>query len=82
MLQIYSAIQKLPEEIKRVAQEKEVIFNSDPFDVRLRTHKLSGRMKGLYAFWIKYKFRIVLKFEDKDKNIVRFHQIGDHDIYE
>ena len=64
------------------ANEKGIILKNDPFDPRLRTHKLSGRMKGLYAFWIKYKFRIVLKFDDKDKNIVRFHQIGDYDIYE
>jgi mRNA-degrading endonuclease YafQ of YafQ-DinJ toxin-antitoxin module len=66
--------------IKFAAKEKELIFINDPFDPVLRTHKLSGELNGLYAFWIKYKFRIVFKFESE--GIVKFYEVGNHDIYE
>ena len=71
---------KLPDELKLVVQEKESVFRISPFDARLRTHKLSGRLSGFYAFWIKYKIRIILKFENNEA--VRFHEVGDHNIYD
>ena len=71
---------KLPEELKRVVQEKEAIFRINPFDVQLRTHKLSGRLDGFCAFWVKYKFRVIFKFENNE--VVRFHEVGNHNIYE
>ena len=70
---------KLPLEIKKEAEKKEAIFKKDPFDVRLKTHKLSGKLKGCLAFSISYRYRIL--FEFGRNKIVYFHSIGSHDIY-
>jgi len=71
---------KQTSEIKDAAEEKEKWFRNDPFDSRLKTHKLKGELKGYWAFWIKYKYRIMFTFNDDDS--VNFYSIGDHDIYD
>jgi mRNA-degrading endonuclease YafQ of YafQ-DinJ toxin-antitoxin module len=38
------------------------LFTNNPFDVTLKTHKLSGKLKGLYAFSIEYDIRVVFYF--------------------
>ena len=35
----------------------------DPFDPALKSHKLSGQLKGLWACWVEYDCRIVFAFE-------------------
>lgn len=70
---------KLPKEIKISAEEREKIFRQNPFDARLKTHKLGGVLKNYWAFWIDYKYRII--FSLLDKNTARFHIVGDHSIY-
>ena len=70
---------KLTKEVKLEAFKKEEIFRNDPFDPKLKTHKLSGKLKGCWAFSISFKQRIICEF-DKN-NTVYFHSIGDHDIY-
>lgn len=70
---------KLPERIKMLAEEKEPIFRSNPFDNRLLTHKLGGRLKKYWAFSIDYHYRIIFSFEAG--NEIRFHAIGTHKIY-
>ena len=70
---------KLPPEIKNLAKQKEVIFRQDPFDARLKTHKLNGDMREHWSFSINYSYRIIFKIIDK--NTIQFHRIGDHDIY-
>ncbi|HBU07179.1 MAG TPA: type II toxin-antitoxin system mRNA interferase toxin, RelE/StbE family [Candidatus Magasanikbacteria bacterium] len=72
---------KLPNNVKDIAEEQEEIFREDPFDPRLKTHKLKGRLNGFLSFSIGYKYRIIFEFT-KDKNVVYFHSVGDHDIYE
>ena len=64
---------------KQLAEEKELLFRKNPFDDRLGTHKLHGRLKGLWAFWIGGKYRII--FEFAKKNIIWFHSVGDHSMY-
>jgi addiction module RelE/StbE family toxin len=70
---------RLPEFVQKLAEEKEPIFRNDPFDPRLNTHKLGGRLKGYWAFWLDQKYRII--FEFVEKNTVWFHSMGDHSIY-
>ncbi len=70
---------KLSKEVKLKAIEKEKIFRKDQFDSRLKTHKLSGKLKGRYAFWIDFKTRIIFSF--LNQKLVRFHSVGSHDIY-
>lgn len=71
---------KLPKEVKKLAEEKEAIFRKNTFDPKLNTHKLCGRLKEYWAFSINDKYRIIFDFVKKD--IIWFHSIGDHSIYQ
>ncbi|MCD6570701.1 MAG: type II toxin-antitoxin system mRNA interferase toxin, RelE/StbE family [Deltaproteobacteria bacterium] len=53
------------------------VFIEAPFTSQLKTHKLSGRLEGLWAFSISNDQRVIFKFLDKDK--VLFIDIGSHD---
>ena len=57
--------------------EKLNIFKNDPFDPRLKTHKLTGELKDLYSFSIDYELRIIFCFYESNKVI--FTDIGTHD---
>lgn len=71
---------KLPLYIQMLAEEREALFKNNPFDPRLRTHHLTGRLKAFWAFWIDHRYRIIFEF---GKNAtVYFHLAGDHNIYE
>ena len=70
----------LPEGIKKIAEEKENMFRKKPFDPRLDTHKLHGRFKEYWAFSIDNKYRIIFEFAEKD--VIWFHSVGDHSIYQ
>ncbi|MBI5230412.1 MAG: type II toxin-antitoxin system mRNA interferase toxin, RelE/StbE family [Candidatus Magasanikbacteria bacterium] len=72
---------KLPARIKDVAEQQEKIFRPDPFDPKLKTHKLKGTLSGFLSFSIGYKYRIIFEFV-KNENIVYFHSAGDHDVYQ
>lgn len=55
------------------------IFIVDPFDNKLKTHKLSGRLKSLWSYSIDYDCRVVFYFtKDKPKKAV-FIDVGTHD---
>ncbi len=71
---------KLTWEMQELVAKRENIFRKDPFDPRLKTHKLSGALDGFYAFSITYSHRVIFKFIDPVN--IHFHQVGDHDIYE
>jgi mRNA-degrading endonuclease YafQ of YafQ-DinJ toxin-antitoxin module len=71
---------KLPDHIKDIAEKQEIIFRKDPFDPRLKTHRLKGRLNGFLSFALNYTYRIIFEFS-KDKRTVYFHTVGDHDIY-
>ncbi|MFH0873311.1 MAG: type II toxin-antitoxin system mRNA interferase toxin, RelE/StbE family [Candidatus Komeilibacteria bacterium] len=72
---------KLPREVKAIAIKQELIFRQDPFDPRLKTHKLKGKLKDFLSFSISFRYRIIFEF-DLNRNTVYFHAVGDHDIYE
>ena len=58
--------------------EKFEVFISHPFDPKLKTHKLSGRLKGSWSFSIEYDMRVVFYFtKDKPQKAV-FVDIGNH----
>ncbi len=71
---------KLSSIIKNEAKKKEIVFRSNPFDNRLKTHKLKGLLAGFWSFSISYNYRIIFMFKNKD--IVEFYSVGNHDIYE
>ena len=64
---------------KEKTEKKEIIFRRNPFDNRLKTHKLSGRLRDLWSFSIDYNYRII--FEIKSEKVIIFHAIGGHSIY-
>jgi addiction module RelE/StbE family toxin len=70
-------IKKNPE-LKIILKEKLRILQENPFDSRLRTHKLSGNLKDFYSFWLTYEYRIVIKIYPKEK-LIEFYAIGTHD---
>ncbi len=74
-----SSYRKLPEAVKLESEIKEKLFNKDPFEASLKTHKLIGRLKGYWAFSINNKYRIIFDFI-KNKKVV-FHKAGTHNIY-
>lgn len=69
---------KLPKEQLKNLAVKEKIFLQNPFDSRLKTHKLKGKLGGFYSFSISYHWRIVFHFEGSD---VHFDAIGTHAVY-
>lgn len=71
---------KLPSHIQDLAEKRELIFRKNPFDPRLKTHRLRGELNDFWAFSIDYKYRIIFDFAED--NLVRFYSIGDHDIYD
>lgn len=56
------ALKKLPANIIDLAEEKEKIFKENPFNPVLRTHKLVGKEKEHWAFWINYSYRVKFIF--------------------
>lgn len=53
--------------LERQFREKMALFLEDPFDSQLRTHKLSGKLKGTWAFSINDDYRVLFEFIEKDK---------------
>ena len=53
------------------------LFLASPFSPQLRTHKLSGKLKELWAFSVDEDCRVVFEFLGEDK--VLLIDIGSHD---
>ena len=73
------AYKKMPRVVKTKAEEKEKIFQKDPFDSRLDTHKLHGKYKEYLAFTVMGQYRIMFSFFGAE--FVDFVNIGTHEIY-
>lgn len=73
-------LRHLPLNIQDKVCQKEIIFKKYPFSKILRTHKLSGKLSGHYAFSLDYNYRVIFKY--LDKSTVAFLHVGDHSIYQ
>jgi addiction module RelE/StbE family toxin len=71
---------RLDNKTKEKAEEKEDVFRENPFDARLKTHKLNGHLSDLWSFSVDYDCRII--FEIQSEKVFVFHAIGSHSIYE
>jgi len=69
-------LEKLPQKIIDQAQERERIFKANPFYPLLKTHKLGGRNKECWAFWVTYSIRIKFIFLSDEE--ILFLDIGPH----
>ena len=68
---------KLRTSIKKKAVDREKIFLSNPFDPRLKTHKLHGKKKEEWAYSIDYYYRISFIFVGSGE--ILYTDIGTHD---
>jgi len=64
-------------ELKKKFWDSIETFSKNPFNPKLKTHKLTGKLKGLWAFSITYDYRVIFKFLNEDK--VLLIDIGGHD---
>lgn len=71
----------LDSQIKVQAEESVALFRTDPFNIRLDTHRLHGKLKKQWSFSINSRYRILFEFLDKAKTEAVFLDIGDHRIY-
>lgn len=71
--------QKLPDNIKNLAIEKEKMFKQNPFHASLGIHQLKGRLKGMWSIRLNIQYRIILQFEE---DCAVFIAIGTHGIYD
>jgi len=54
----------------------------DPFEPRLKTHKLRGQLEGLSVCWVEYDCRIIFAFEPDPlggDDLIVLVDIGSHD---
>ena len=65
------------EDLKKKFWTAMEVFSRAPFHPRLRTHKLTGKLDGLWAFSVVYDCRVIFKF--LNKNDVLLIDIGSHD---
>ena len=72
-------VRKLPTRLQRQATEHDQIFRANPFDGRLKTHPLKGKLKGLWAYSVDYRHRVLFEFLNDTE--VLYHDIGSHDVY-
>ena len=58
-------------------RQRVAIFQNDPFDPRLRTHRLAGQLEGWWSFSIGYDVRVVFSFGEPNRAL--FVDIGTHE---
>ncbi len=63
--------------LRKQFQEKMSLFLEEPFSPQLRTHKLSGNLKGTWAFSINNEYRVLFEFIGENK--VLLIDFGTHD---
>ncbi|MBC8487374.1 MAG: type II toxin-antitoxin system mRNA interferase toxin, RelE/StbE family [Bacteroidetes bacterium] len=67
---------KHPDLIK-IFEKRILIFIEDPYHPLLKTHRLSGNLKGYWAISITYQYRLVFRFLSQNK--VLLIDLGTHD---
>lgn len=75
----FKSFAKLPSAIQALAKEKDAIFRANPFDPRLRTHKLKGELSGAWAYSVNYSYRVLFRFLSDTE--VLYYDIGTHQVY-
>ena len=70
---------RLSEQERQKLKDRLLIFQKNPFDARLETHKLGGKLQDYWSFSITYSDRIAFRFLSEYR--VFFIDIGDHRMY-
>jgi len=78
-IKIYKKWSRQHPELKSQFAKKIVQFEEDPFHPSLKTHSLSGVLKGLWSVRITYEHRLVFDFGDEARTKVILIDIGSHE---
>ncbi|PIR42619.1 hypothetical protein COV25_02005 [candidate division WWE3 bacterium CG10_big_fil_rev_8_21_14_0_10_35_32] len=70
---------RLDANIRSKAKQRIEVFQIDPYNPVLKTHKLTGQLNKFCSFSINYSYRILFAFENS--NQVTFIDVGTHSIY-
>lgn len=73
-------LEALPTLLREEAIEKIEFLGDHHSEPSLKLHKLSGRLKGRYAFSVNYKTRVIFLYVGKPRRVYLLH-IGGHEIY-
>ena len=73
------AFGKLSRSTQNQAVVKDRWFRLNAFDLRLKTHALKGKLKGLWSYSINREYRVLFEFLSSTE--VLYHDIGTHDVY-
>ena len=69
----------MPVKIKKDFSKKIKLFQKDPFQSSLNTHKLKGRLGEYYSFYLKDGYQVLLDFIGENTTILV--NIGSHKDY-
>ncbi|PIU68019.1 MAG: type II toxin-antitoxin system mRNA interferase toxin, RelE/StbE family [Armatimonadetes bacterium CG07_land_8_20_14_0_80_40_9] len=75
----FKSFEKLHDSVKTMAKKKDKLFRINPFDPKLHTHKLKGKLSGAWSYYINHDYRILFRFIKQDE--VLYYDIGTHEIY-
>lgn len=70
----------LNRDLQNIIRERISIFREDPFDVRLHSHKLHGKLDGRWSFSVTSNYRVIFRFVDSQTIVLQ--AVGPHDLYE
>jgi len=73
-------LKNLEVELQQEVFEKIELFKEKTNHKQLKVHKLYGRLKNRYSFYVNYKTRIVFIYLNK-KEVVLL-AVGDHSVYD
>lgn len=74
---IYRKKVKNDSELKKRFWSGLELFSKNPFNPRLRTHKLTGELEGLWAFSAAFDCRVIFEFVKDDE--VLLIDVGSHE---
>ena len=75
------SFRRLDPKTKVQAEARIAIFRDNPFDSRLKTHHLHGKLKRQLSFSVNSRMRVLFEFFDDEYREAVLLDIGDHNIY-
>lgn len=73
------SLQGLPLDLVDKVVERTLLLRKDFFHPALKTHKLHGKLAGLWSFSVDWKYRVV--FERAGSSVILL-DVGDHAVYQ
>ncbi len=73
------SFRRLPRHVQDLLARKEEWFKANPFDPRLRTHRLHGRLQDYWAYSVNRQYRVLFRFASL--RVVVYYDVGTHGVY-